>query len=183
MIAVVLALVAGVVAAAIAHGRPAYQSRTSILVDATANIEAPGDAGNLVALSLFRQKYEALATTSAVAGPVATELGIPEARVAGAVTTIEPTGSFLFSIIATDKDPRLAERMSQAVATELSTYASREQTAAGIQPGTTYKLAVLGPPSAATRESTKDAAKVGLATAVVVFLAAQLLLQLPGRRE
>jgi hypothetical protein len=179
-LAVLLALVAAGIAAALVHRRaPTYDSRTTILIDGRARVDTTSNAESLITLSLFRSKYEALAKTAAIAVPVARQLGVDERRVADNVSASEPPASFVFTIVGSSRDAEFARRLSQAVATELSLYADREQQAVGLQPQARYQLRLLAPASAASRESTRsDTAKVAGAVAVLTFIVADELLRL-----
>jgi capsular polysaccharide biosynthesis protein len=155
---------------------PRYDSETRVLVDAPRPVDISTSPDVLLRLSLMRFKYAALATTAVIAQPVGQRLGLGERHVANGVTASAAQPSFVLSIVGQDQRPEVARRLSDAVATELSAYADREQEAAGLAPDARYQLRVVSPAQPASRDTKalKDAAKSSFAAAGVGFLIAYL---------
>src|SRR5205814_7544487 len=83
-IAIVAGLLAASVASTLSLTRPAtYRSQATLLIDEPAAVGSSQDQGVLLKLSSLRDKYAALASTSAIVDPAAQQSGLPSSTIAG----------------------------------------------------------------------------------------------------
>lgn len=181
IVSVVLAAGAGVL---VLRQEPVFQSQATLLIDQPSAITLQLNDGVLVKLSLLRNKYVALATSSRVLEPAAEATGIPVEELA-TVRTFAPPNSLLILPVAQGPDRRLTQTLANAMADELAKYVTREQTEAGIAPAdqitlTTIQTARLG---VQVRPTTSHARSVALVTGGAALLGAYVVLQLVTARR
>src|SRR5947207_2866021 len=131
LVAVIAAAFAGVV---VLRRAPAYSSATPLFIDAPRAVNASVDDGVLRRLILLRLNYADLARTAVIAGPVANQLGLEQQTLRDSISTIVVPNSFALVVIGRAKNRATAQRLSAAVAEQLSAYANREQAQAGTAP-------------------------------------------------
>lgn len=182
VLALLVAMGAGVAGSHLnAKGTPVYASQTTMIIDQPYGIATATDEGLLVKLVALRAKYQGLATTDAMAGPVATKLGLPLDKVLSATTVVAPPDSLLLDITATWTNAHEARRLSSAMATEMTTYVHNENVQFRIPPTEQFTISTVDPATAATlstpssRKSAVDAIGLALVAFLLVFAGFQLL--------
>lgn len=185
-LAVLIALLVGVPLAGIgwkanSSGRTIWTSRTVMTIDDPYGLATAGDEGILIKLELLRLKYQGLATTDAIATPVAEKLQLPVDEVLAQSSVTVPDDSLLISVNGTGTSPGTAQRISSAVADELTSYVQNENTTYAVPPGDRFFIAQVDPTTAATpstashRKSAADAVGLGILGLVVGFVVTQLI--------
>jgi capsular polysaccharide biosynthesis protein len=124
---VVAVFVGGLAALAMHASSPTYQSQAALLIDQPNAIAASGDAGVVAKLSNLRLKYVGIVSTSRIAGPVATRLGIPAPRAQADLSAAAAQNSLLLVVIARDENGVLAQRLARAAAEQLIRDVDAEQ--------------------------------------------------------
>lgn len=183
-----LAVVLGLIVAALLSvtgarsvmGTPTTWSSTAVmLIDDPPALATAGDDGQLLKLDELRLKYSALAGTFLIAQPVATQLHLSLGEVLGSVTAIVPNESLLMDVSATWSTPRVAERLAQSTAEEVSKFVKYEVSVYNIPKVDRYTFTVIDPATAATahKPSSADALTLAVGLAVggfaVAFVATQ----------
>jgi capsular polysaccharide biosynthesis protein len=182
IISIVAAAGAGVL---VLRQEPVYQSQATLLIDQPSAIALQLNDGVLVKLSLLRNKYVALATSSQLLVPASEATGIPIAELA-TVRTFAPPNSLLVVPVAQGPDRLVTQTLANTMADELSKYVTKEQTDAGIAPPDQITLTTIQPAGvgAQVRPTTSHARSVALTTGGATLLGAYVVLQLAtGRRR
>jgi capsular polysaccharide biosynthesis protein len=160
---------------------PVYASQTVMIVDQPYGIATAGDEGLLVKLVAVRAKYQGLATTDAMAGPVAAKLGLPVNKVLSATTIAAPPDSLLLDVTTTWTNAHEAQRLSSAMAAEIIAYVHDENIQYGIPPSEQFIFHTVDPATAPTlstpshRKSAADAIGLALVVFLLGFAGLQLL--------
>lgn len=182
LLALLLAIGAGAAGSHLnAKGTPVYASQTGMIVDEPYGIATAGDEGLLVKLVAVRAKYQGLATTDAMAGPVAAKLGLPVDKVLSAISVATPPDSLALDITATWTNAHEAERLSSAMAAEIITYVHNENLQYGIPGADQFVIHTVNPTTAATlstpshRKSAADAIGLALVVFFLCFAGLQLI--------
>jgi capsular polysaccharide biosynthesis protein len=181
----VIALVVGILAAALTaglllRGTTVWTSQTTMIIDDPYGIALAGDGGQIAKLAELRIKYANLASTYAIAQPVANRLHVPVGVVLGATHVDVPADSLLMSVVGQWSSAADAQKLSSALAQGISDYVKTENSSNGIPAQDQFAAVAVSPTSPATSSgpsSTRAAiAALGafLGAAVVVFVLAQL---------
>ncbi|HUC37236.1 MAG TPA: hypothetical protein VMR97_08945 [Acidimicrobiales bacterium] len=177
-----LAAVFGVLGAvASLGGSTTYRSTTVMLIDDPYQLALSGDQNEFVKLDALRYKYAELVNTDPIAGPVATELGLPVGSVIAAASTQVPFDGLAMDVVATWNTPRGAQVLSQALANEVTTYVRGEDTTNHIPQNDRFTLLTIDPAASAVAEKPSKSRAVTLAIGLAVlgfalgFLATQLV--------
>ncbi|MHB8682560.1 MAG: YveK family protein [Acidimicrobiales bacterium] len=173
VVGVVLAVGLGVLAAALSvGGTRVYQSTTTMLIDDPLALATAGSADQVYKLEQLRSKYAGLASTGAIAGPVAQSLGVPIGNVLGAISVDQPQDSLLMDITASSANSAFAQQLSQAVATEITTYVENEERTYQVPPAFRFTITTIDPatPPYARAKSASRATTAGIGAAVLAFL-------------
>ena len=183
VIAFVLAAgVGAAVDAAFVRGATVWTSRTTVLIDDPYGIALSGDGGQLAKLSAVRIKYADLASTNAIAAPVANQLHVPVGVVLGSTTVEVPSTSLLMTVDGFWSSAAFARQVSGAMAREISNYINQENNTFAIPQSDRFEALIVGPATPATSSgpSTKRAATAAAGTfvgvAIIVFVATQLFI-------
>ena len=173
LIGVLLAIGAGVAGWHLnSSGTPVYTSRTVMAIDQPYGMATAGSEGLLLKLVNLRVKYQGLASTDAMAGPVATKLGLPVTSVLAGTSVALPPDSLLLVVNGTWTNAGEAQRLSTAMAAEVNRYVKAENIQY-VVPGTDqFIIHTVDPttPATASTPSHKSAADaVGLALAALIF--------------
>lgn len=182
---VVALLIAAVAAAGAAlvvlHRKASYVSSATLILEQPSVISSSGDAGVVVKLNELRPKYIALVHTDEILVPVARNLGVTRARIAGTAGAFAARESLILGTTGRSSNRAFAQQVAQAVAQELVTYVTQEQTAAGIPPNLRLRMrivqAALGAGKVAPTKShaASSAAVAGVAALVAVYVLLQLV--------
>ena len=182
LLALLVAIGAGVAGSHLnAKGTPVYASQTGLIVDDSYGIATAGDEGLLVKLVAVRAKYQGLAATDAMAGPVAAKLGLPVDKVLSATSVATPPDSLIMVVTATWTNAREAQRLSSAMAAEIITYVNDENLQYQIPGADQFIIHVVNPTTAATlstpshRKSAADAIGLAVVAFLLCFAGLQLL--------
>jgi hypothetical protein len=182
LLAVLLAIGAGVVGWNLnSAGTPVYSSRTVMSIDQPYGIATAGDEGILLKLVTLRIKYQGLASTDAIAGPVATKLGLPITDVLSATSVVLPADSLLLVVTATWTNGDEAQRLSSAVAAEITSYVKSENAQYVVPAADQFLIHTVDPTTRAAvstpshRKSAADAIGLALVTLIISFVVAQLI--------
>jgi capsular polysaccharide biosynthesis protein len=189
-----LALVVGVVVATVMglageystlRGPTVWTSRTMMLVDQPYGIAVAGDQGLLLKLESVRLKYQGLAATNAIAGPVAAKLGLPVAAVEATTTVQLPADSLILEVYGQWSSPGEAQRLSAAVASQISTFVQSEAAQYKIPAADQFTITVVdsASPGVPSGPSHSKAATVALGLAVAGFVLGFVLTQLVRNRR
>lgn len=185
-VGVLLGVVGGVLGGLVAaSGATRYASTTVMMIDDPYQLAAAGDAGQLLKLESLRVKYAGLIGTDVIADPVAVELGLTPEQVIAAVTPEVSGVSLLMGVQATWKSPQMAQRLSSAVADEVSSYVRAQDSAFHIPAVDRFTFDTVDPatPAVAEHPSPYKAATVGVGAAVLGFLAGFGLTQVVRNRR
>jgi capsular polysaccharide biosynthesis protein len=183
-------LVAMAVGVSVSQGGSAtYTSQTVMLLDDPLGIATSGDAGVLVKMDDLRYKYASLASTDAIAAPVAATLHVPASVVLGATSVQVPANSLLLDVDGTWSTPGFARALSTAMAQGIIEYIQNENSAYDVPSADRFVASIVSPAGAASpsQPSHTRAVAVGVLVLVlvgtVVFTAFQLLTSEPVRRR
>ena len=183
VLAVLLAIGAGLVGWNLnSAGTTVYSSRTVMAIDQPYGIATAGDEGILLKLETLRIKYQGLASTDAIAGPVATKLGLPITDVLAATSVALPADSLLLVVTGTWTNAADAQHLSSAMAAEINSYVKAENAQYVVPAADQFIIQTVDPTTPATastssshRKSAADAVALALVTLIVAFVAAQLI--------
>lgn len=175
--AVVVGLAAGVVAAVVTavlmlQGATVWASQTTMIMDDPYGVATAGDEGQLLKLSELRFKYADLASTVAIAQPVATQLNVPVGVVLGTTSVSVPENSLLMNVVGRWSTPGFARQLSQSMAQGISDYVRNENKANGVPASDQFSASVIGTASPAVASGPSKSKAV--AAAVVVFFGVAL---------
>ena len=179
--AVVAVVLAGLTAGLLLRGSTVWTAQTTMIIDDPYAIALSGDGGELAKLSTLRVKYANLASTYAMAQPVATKLHLPVSVVLGATRVDIPTDSLLMSVVGQWSSPAAARALSSAMAEEISSYVKSENATYGIPAQNQFAAVSLDPTSPAApsgpsgRRAALAALGVFLLSGIVVFVAGQMV--------
>ncbi|HXN60321.1 MAG TPA: hypothetical protein VN886_07685 [Acidimicrobiales bacterium] len=182
LIGVLLAIVAGVGGwhANSSATAPLFTSRTVMAIDEPYGMATAGDEGLLLKLVTLRVKYQGLASTDAMAGPVATKLGLPVNGVLAGTSVALPADSLLLVVTGTSTTAGEAQRLSSAMAAEITSYVKTENTEYVIPATDQFMIDTVDPttPAMASTPAHKSAADaIGLALVALIlgFVVSQLI--------
>lgn len=178
-------LIGAAVAAAVLRPAPGCTSTAVMLIDDPYSLATAGDTGQLLKLDELRYKYASLASTSAIAGPVAHQLHAPVGDVLGAVSVEVPSEALLLDVVGSAPGPHRAQLLAATEAAELTRYVRQQEAAAGVPATDRFSLTVVDPAPVGIRGARPwaKAATDGVAAAVVAGLAAFALAQLVRHRQ
>lgn len=178
-------LAAGLSVAVVLAPDPVYRSQAVVLIDQPRLEAATDQAGVVPKLGSLRFKYAAIARTTQVIGPVADQLGLSQAEVRRRANVEIPQDALVLLTTAETPDRQSAPRIAQAVAERLVSYASEDQTAAGIAEPEQVRLTVVQPALGAAKlaPSTLRAVLVALAIGAVTLVLSYLGFQMLGERR
>lgn len=178
-------LAAGLAVAVVLAPDPVYVAQAVVLIDQPRLEAATDQAGVVPKLGSLRFKYAALARTAPVVGPVAEQLGLSQAEVRRRADVEVPQDALV--LLATAKTPQRdsAPKIAQALAERLVSYASEDQTAAGIAEAEQVRLTVVQPALGAAKlaPSTLRAVLVAIAIGAVTLVLSYLGFQALGERQ
>jgi hypothetical protein len=182
LIGLLLAIGAGIVGWGLnSSGTPVYASQTVMTIDQPYGIATAGDEGILLKLVTLRIKYQGLASTDAMAGPVATKLGLPVSEVLSATSVALPADSLLMVVTGTWTNAAEAQRLSSAMASEITRYVKAENTQYVVPGADQFIITTVDPATRAKastpthRKSAADAVGLALAVLVAGFVVSQLI--------
>jgi hypothetical protein len=182
VIGVLLAVGAGVVGwhANSSATPPLYTSQTVMAIDQPYGMATAGDEGLLLKLVTLRVKYQGLASTDAMAGPVATKLGLPVSDVLAGTSVALPPDSLLFVVTGEAATAGQAQRLSSALAAEITSYVKTQNLQYAVPATDQFIIHTVDPttPAKASTTSHKSAADaVGLAIVALLlgFVVTQLI--------
>ncbi|MCL4414883.1 MAG: YveK family protein [Acidimicrobiales bacterium] len=182
---VLLGTVLGVLGALhVASGPTTWTSRTVMMINDPYELAAAGGSGELVKLDQLRLEYASLASTSVIAGPVARHLHLPESEVAASTVVYASPAALLLDVYGISSSPAVAAEISAAVAHELSTYTSQQETQFAVPVHERYTLLPVDPtaPASPAGPSGGKAAAVGAGLAVIGLVAGFGAVQMARRR-
>jgi capsular polysaccharide biosynthesis protein len=163
---VVAAAIAVAVAAATASGvllaSPTYQSRVTLAIDQPTAIARSADSGVIEKLDRLRLKYAGLVDTAPIAGEVSGDLRLKLDDVRDRVSVgIGPESLLLFPTAQGDSKVE-AERLAQAIADRLRSYAADEQERDGIPTDERFVLEQIEPATSGDKIAPTKRAAVAL---------------------
>lgn len=186
VLSLAVALLAAALGATLILKEPAkWSSSATLLIDDPQQLATAGDDGIINKLNQLRLKYAGLVSTSAIAGPVAQQLGIDEGTVAGSASAVPGQDSLILYTQATASSSSMAQRIAQALAEELVTYVSNENSQFQLPPNLQYSFSIVNPATGADQiaPSHSRAETVAGALAVVALIGAYVTLQLVAPRR
>ncbi|HEY1636107.1 MAG TPA: hypothetical protein VGL48_15085 [Acidimicrobiales bacterium] len=186
VLSLAIALLAAALGATLILKEPAkWSSSATLLIDDPQQLATAGDDGIINKLNQLRLKYAGLVSTTAIAGPVAQQLGVDEGMVAGSTSAVPAQDSLILYTEATASDPSMAQRMAQAVADELVSYVSDENSRFQLPANLQYTFSVVSPATGANQiaPSHTRAETVAAALAAVALIGAYVVLQLVAPRR
>ena len=161
-----LALIGGLSALS---GRTSYSSTAVMLINDPYKLATSGQPSEFGSLDVLRYKYSALVRTNALAGPVATQLGLPVGGVMGALSTSVPANSLLMDVTATWPTPKDAQKLAQAAADEVTAYINQEDNTYRIPAADRFTFSVIDPAPSATAHGPSKAKAASLAIGLAVL--------------
>lgn len=162
-------------------GRTTYTSTAVMLINDPYKLATSGQLNEFESLDVLRYKYSGLVRTNAMAGPVATRLGLPVGEVIGAMSTDVPVNSLLMDVTATWSAPSEAQKLAQEMANEVSAYISQEDDSYAIPVADRFTFQVIDRASPGIAHGPSKAKAVSLAIGLAVlgfavgFVATQLV--------
>lgn len=155
LLALVVAAVPGTVAGLVGEratlrGPTVWTSQTVMLIDQPYGIAVAGDSGVLLKLESIRLKYQGLAATNAIAGPVATKYGLPVSTVEASTAVVLPPDSLLLHVYGDWSSPAIAQNPSAAVAAEITSYVQNDDVQYKIPAADQFTITVVDPAAPAT---------------------------------
>jgi capsular polysaccharide biosynthesis protein len=184
VVAGILAAIAGI---AVLKEKPTYESGAVIELHQP-KIFTDAGPGPVTKLNALRARYAALADTQPVLAPVGQKVGLPPGQVGQSTGIVIGGPSLLMKATARSGNRELSQRMADAMADELSAYATKEQTDDKIAPGDQVQLRVIQhalPGVKVSPDSSRafaTAALVGLVVLAVVYTILQLTVGRSRRR-
>lgn len=190
----ILALVASVIVTAglaaglTVHRSTVWTSQTTMMLDDPYGLALSGDPGQISKLSYLRNKYAELASTYAIAQPVAQSLHVPVGEVLGSSYVNVPSVSILMNVVGTSASPVFAKEVSAAMARGISNYIDEENAKYHVPAADQFAAITVSPTSAPSpsKPSHTKAALLSLlvfvGTLLVVFVPGQLILVHLNRR-
>jgi capsular polysaccharide biosynthesis protein len=139
---VIACIFAGVTGVAVLKEKAKYESAAIIELH-QAKVFTDSGPGPVTKLNALRARYASLAETQAVLQPVGKAVGLAPGQVGKAVTVAFTGPSLLMKPTATTTSPELSQRLADAMADELSSYATKEQTDDKIAPADQVQLRVV----------------------------------------
>lgn len=176
VLTVLLSLVVGVVAAAIAVAvvagvrQTTYQSTAVLLIDQPAGIAISDNPSELQKLVNLRAKYTEIASTLVFADRVSALSGLPAGTVHSDVYSTLPNGSLLFDLGARSTDRQQAYSVAQAVVSGMVSYVNHEQQATGIKKEARLVVRVLTPTQPPVSATPSRSLGIGIVVGVIAFL-------------
>jgi len=161
-----LALIGGF---SVLSGRTTYSSTAVMLINDPYKLATSGQPAEFSSLDVLRYKYAALVKTDAIASPVATRLGFPVGKVAGALSTNIPANSLLMDVTATWSTPGGAQKLAEETATEITSYINVEDSTYRIPTADRFTFEVIDPAPAATAHGPSKARAASLAIGLAVL--------------
>lgn len=174
----VLALIGGL---SVLSGRTTYTSTAVMLINDPYKLATSGQLNEFGSLDVLRYKYSALVRTTAVAGPVASQTGLPVDEVIGALSTNVPVNSLLMDVTATWPTSGGAVKLAEATANEITTYIRQEDDAYKIPATDRFSFDVIDPALSASAHGPSKARAASLAIGLALlgfavgFVATQLV--------
>lgn len=154
MCGLIVGIMLGLMAGALKkQGATVYTATTTMALDDPLGLALAGDEGELIKLSDLRYKYSSLATTDAVAGPVATDLHVPVGLVLEATSVQVPANLLLMYVSGTWSTPGFAMELSTATAQELVHYVQQENATYAIPKSDQFEAVILSSATSATASS------------------------------
>jgi capsular polysaccharide biosynthesis protein len=176
---------AGIAGVAVLKEKPTYESGAVIELHQP-KIFTDAGPGPVTKLNALRTRYAALADTQPVLAPVGQKVGLAPGQVGQATAVVIGAPSLLMKATARSGNRDMAQKLADAMADELSAYATKEQTDDKIAPADQVQLRVVQhalPGVKVSPESSRafaTAAVVGL----IVLAAGYTILQLViGRKR
>lgn len=186
LVVLLVALAAGVGAAAVLESRPAvYHSQAVLLMDQEPALTASGDEGLLNKLTRLRIKYVDLVGTTVFSDGLAPTLDLPSARLHAALGASAPLSSLLLTVTADDHDATGARRIAQGAAEQLRDQLSAQQGANGVKPDEQVTFTIVSPATSGTKTapSHRRALLVGGVVLAAVLAGGLVLLDVLRRRQ
>lgn len=182
-IAVVAGLLAASIASTISLTRPAtYRSQATLLIDEPAAVGSSQDQGVLLKLASLRDKYAALANTSPIVDPAAQESGLPSSTIASDGQVVVAQDALTMQAQGLSSDPGTARTVAQSLGDSLSRYVAGEQASLNVPANDKVTISVIQPAepaariSPSVRQSVTVIAVSAIATGIVVYVIAQLVM-------
>lgn len=174
VLAIVIAILVGIGFGAIGwkaseSGSTVWTSRTVLIIDDPYGIATAGDEGILIKLELLRLKYQGLAETDVIGNMVAAKLHLPvNAVLAGSAVTL-PANALLMQVVGTSSSPAMAERLSNAMSSALSSYVQNENAAYNVPSADRFFLTVVNPTTRAVPSTTSHSKSAAAAVGLGIF--------------
>ncbi|MHB8330443.1 MAG: hypothetical protein ACYDD6_12615, partial [Acidimicrobiales bacterium] len=127
-----------------------------------------GDPGQLLKFVDLRYKYASLASTEAIAAPVAAALHVPVSVVLGAATVDVPSNNLLLYVVGTWSSPGFAQELSAAMAQGITSYVQAEDVTYNVPIADRFQTTVVTPASQAS-PSSPSAINAGLLGLLVLI--------------
>ena len=172
-------VLAGIAGVAVLKEKPTYESGAVIELHQP-KIFTDAGPGPVTKLNALRSRYAALADTQPVLAPIGQKLGLPPGQVGRSTEIVISGPSLLMKATARTGSRDQSQKMADAMADELSAYATKEQTDDKIAPADQVQLRVVQhslPGVKVSPESSRafaTAAIVGLVVLAVVYTILQL---------
>ena len=167
-------LVMALIAVVFVLSRPSeYVSQATLLIDQPRALAASGSEGLVVKLSRLRVKYADLASADLVVDPVAQQTGIRPGDVRRETTAFAPAQTLTVVVSARSGGAERAQQLSQAVASQLSTYTDAEQESLGIPDDQRVTLTVID--EAGRGSKVTPTASRALAVGLIAFVLGTLV--------
>jgi capsular polysaccharide biosynthesis protein len=186
IVAVVAAgIFAGLAGTAVLREKPTYESGAVIELH-QAKVFTDAGPGPVTKLNALRARYAALADTQPVLQPIGQKLGLPPGQVGRATEIVVGAPSLLMRATARSGNRDLSQKMADAMADELSAYATKEQTDDKIAPTDQVQLRVVQhalPGVKVSPDSSRAFATAAVAGLVVLALAYTVLQLVTGGKR
>lgn len=176
----VAALAAAAAAAVVLRAPEQYEANAVLVIDNPFALATAGDDGTVNKLDRLRGKYATLAATTAIAGPVADDLGVGPGAVLGGTEVFAAPSTLGLVVVGRGGTAERATAMATGMAEGLVEYVEEEHEANGVPPEDRFELTIAQPALAArqTAPSTDRAVDVALLAFGLSVVAVYVVLQL-----
>lgn len=171
--AIAVALVAAAITVPAVLSRPARYEAVATMEMDQPRLLITGTSDVVPKLTQLRLKYAPLAATDTITEAAASALGVPRARLHGAITVDTPPFSLLLNVHARAASAADAVRFANAITVALAAHANAEQAGLDVPLDQRYQLVPITPAGGAAKTST--GARQAASSAVAMGLAAGAL--------
>lgn len=176
----IAALLAAMAAVVSLRAPERYESTAVLVIDNPRALAVAGNDGTVNKLDRLRGKYATLASTEAIAGPVAEGLGVPARAIIGSTEVFAAPSTLALVVRARGGEREVAVTRAQAMAEGIVRYVEAEHEENDVPAEHRFVFEVVQPAAfaAQTSPSSERAQEAAGLTFVVALVAAYVVLQM-----